>query len=94
VRLAPRRRGTVVLRDGEYLTAVMTSQEGVLSYQARFAAATTLLDSAYVIRTEGKEGERALFEAVESTGEFRLLRVPAGDERMRADPETGVVTRE
>ncbi len=92
VRLAPRRRGSVVLADGKYLTAVMTSREGVLSYRAEFPTAGGLLASQYSI-VEGGGRETQAFGGDWTVGDFRLLRVPGGaDSGFAVDPATGLVT--
>ncbi len=92
VRLAPRRRGSLVLQDGRYVTAVMTSQEGVLSYRSEFPAAGKIMTSSYFIEEGASKGGRSPFASSSTIGEFRLLRVPGGAGGFRIDPATGVVT--
>lgn len=95
VRLAPQRRGSVVLADGKYVTAVLTTQEGVKPYQAEFTAAGSLVVSEYLIQSSGGPAAADPLSGagrVSALGNYLLLHAPAGDGAYAVDGKSGAVT--
>lgn len=93
VRVAPRRRGSVVFKDGHYRHgAVVTDPKivparGEPTYQSRF------IESKYRIVTErGGQVTEDLSRYTVALGSYPLLRKPDGEE-LKVDLESGRVTR-
>lgn len=80
VRLSPQRRGSVVLKNGEYETVVVVTKDDVKAYRGKrkYEGETSFDRFVVEVRETGKDSRT---DGVHSTGAFTLLRTPLGVER-------------
>lgn len=89
VRVGPERRGTVVLRNGRYTTAVVVTQEDVRPYRGEKAFASQTLKSRYYIaHSSGSSGGEGLSWPSAAGGDYTLLRAPRTLASLKVDPRT------
>lgn len=92
VRINPGRRGTVVLKDGHYVSAVVVARDTVRPYRGERTYASQTLQTKYYIATSGSRDGRRLEENADARGDYKLLRAPRGLGPLKVDPRTCLVT--
>ncbi|HEY3321906.1 MAG TPA: hypothetical protein VGP72_15670 [Planctomycetota bacterium] len=92
-RVNPYRRGSVVVKDGEYTTAVIVTAEKVRPYRAKMKYEKVYAQHRYVIATEGERNERQNFHRGDFLGDYSLLRTPPDAGAFVIEPKTGIVVR-
>lgn len=90
-RINPYRRGSVVLKDGTYTTAVVVTHERVRPYKAEVSYQKEYAQHRYVIVTEGERNNRNHFRTGDFFGDYDLLRIPPGAGPFVIEPKTGFV---
>ncbi|MBI3722442.1 hypothetical protein HY251_00575, partial [bacterium] len=98
VRMNPFRRGTIVVKDGKYVNAVVVTKESIVPYKGELKLASEALCSGYSIVRVGKDGEPMGTPPDEIsmdhvTGEWSLLRTPPDVEGLVVDPASGLVRK-
>ncbi|MFA6317978.1 MAG: hypothetical protein WC943_11205 [Elusimicrobiota bacterium] len=93
LRLNPFRRGSAVLPDGTYSLGVMASDDEIVPYRSTKAYAGEQVLHRFVIeRHVGGRKEGAGFR-IPTSGDWALLRLPAGVSGLAVDPKSGRVAR-
>jgi hypothetical protein len=91
VRLNPYRRGSVVLKDGDYNTSVICTSDSVTPYRDRTTFKTNYMLRNYIIDTPGSKSETPDFLLESLMGGYVLLRTPPGQTDFRLESNTGIV---
>ncbi|MBI2921752.1 MAG: hypothetical protein HYY18_11770 [Planctomycetes bacterium] len=93
VRLNPRRKGTVVMKDGTYRVGVIVAADHVAPYREESTYASETYWESYVITASGgpRDSSSLLDTGREAWGDFVLLRTPE-NVRVRVDPKMGLVS--
>ncbi|HYF47999.1 MAG TPA: hypothetical protein VEJ63_01235 [Planctomycetota bacterium] len=89
VRLNPYRRGSLVIKDGNYVTAVVVTADEVIPYRSETSYKSELSAHNYYIVQQGREHEPP--PNAEATGPYTLLRIPPGAGPFSIDAESGMV---
>lgn len=92
VRIPPFRRGSLLLKSGDYKVAVITTSDTVVPYRGAFTMKDEQRQSTYTVRTEGTQGSYQGFSS-SATGEYSLLRAPTEHQGLRVESKTGMVLR-
>ncbi len=90
VRLNPYRRGSIVLPDGAWTSAVLVTSHDVKPWRGTTELRSVVRAHSYYI---GREGEDDAPRDVQSIGDFLLLWRPEGAGEFHVDPASGFVRR-
>jgi hypothetical protein len=93
VRLNPYRRGSVVVPDGHYVTAVVVTADEVVPLRAESDYRSEWQQTRYFIRSSDESDETAAQRAGDASGPWRLLWAPEPLGELSIDPESGVVVK-
>lgn len=90
VRINPYRRGTVVLKDGQYLVGVATVKDDITPYALETTFSSKVVRQKFVVVLSGQHGNNQQNFGYSSYGDWTLLRAPDG-EKYQADPQNGLI---
>ncbi|MBI3829260.1 MAG: hypothetical protein HY291_07075 [Planctomycetes bacterium] len=92
-RINPYRRGSAVLKDGAYTTAVIVTSESVRPYRAQVNYQKEYAQHRYVIVAEGERNNPNYHRLGDFLGDYTLLRTPSGVGNFEIEPKTGFVIK-
>jgi hypothetical protein len=91
VHCSPRRRGTVVLPDGEYEIVVLSPASNIVPFRGKGTFQRTVRISDYTIQTSGgRSGESRPNPGAVASGDYKLLYAPAALGAVTVEPRSGV----
>lgn len=90
VRINPYRRGTVVLKDGQYLVGVATVKDDITPYAFETALTSKVVRQRFVVVISGQHGNTQQNFGYSSYGDWTLLRAPEG-EKHEVNPQNGMI---
>ncbi|MDX2227264.1 MAG: hypothetical protein SFY92_09275 [Verrucomicrobiae bacterium] len=92
VRMRPLSRGTFLIKDGEYHTAVIVADDDVVPYHAQNTFKSESSPHNYYIRREGAPDNAFYTQYLQkAAGDYQLLRPAPGFPTLKVDPKTGWV---
>lgn len=86
----PRRRGTVVLPDGDYEVVVLSPAENIVPYRAKGAFSLGTRVSDYTIQTTDRSGQTRSTPGAVATGDYKLLYAPPALGEVKVEPRSGM----
>lgn len=86
----PRRRGTVVLPDGEYEVVVLSPSKDIVPYRAKGNYTHGIRVSDYTIRTTDSSGQTLRTPGAVATGDYKLLYAPPALGPVAVAPRSGI----
>lgn len=92
VRLDPSRRGSIVLKNGQYENAVIITDDSVRPFHGKLAFQSQTRFSRYVIQSSHSNYKPLLMGNYASQGKFKLLRQPPATGPFQVHPESGQVS--
>ena len=86
----PRRRGTVVLPDGDYEVVVLSPSSNVVPYRAKGTYSHGVRVSDYTIHTTDAAGQTRPTPGAVATGDYKLLYAPPALGAVTVEPRSGI----
>ena len=95
VRFSPRRKGSIVLKDGKYKLAVLSTTGDIYPYRGETEMKSEVRSSFYSVHEEStSQQDNPMSKSARSSayGDYALLRSPAGVSSLKVDGKTGKVS--
>ena len=95
-RISPYRKASVVVKDGRYIIAVISTSDDIVPYRSQGTFTSNFVEQRYVIQQPGASGSSwpgGFRPESSAMGDYFLLRAPPDDPAPTLNPKTGAIVQ-